>query len=350
MQPWPSATGWVNRLSGYNSRVMPANLTPDYQRADQRYRDATSPAEKLAALEEMLRTLPKHKGTEKMQAELKRKISEAREAVSSPRKSGGKDPFHLPRQGAGQVLLLGAPNVGKSALVGAMTNAAVKIAEFPFSTHEPVPGMAHFEDVPIQLVDTPPITREHVPPGFWSAAHNADLLAVVVNAGADSLLEDAEVVLGMIRERPMRLMSVPILPPIEPGAALPKRGIVVANGLDLPGAADNLGLIQEMLDAELRLVPVSAVSGEHLDELLRLLFELLHVVRVYAKPPGKPADKTAPFLLPVGSTVLDLARHIHKDVAEKFKHARVWGDGVFPGQQVHHDHLVGDKDVIEIHV
>ncbi|GMV97731.1 MAG: TGS domain-containing protein [Phycisphaerae bacterium] len=330
---------------------MPANLTPDYQRADQRYREATTPAEKLAALEEMLRTLPKHKGTEKMQADLKRKISEARESMAAARKSGGgRDPFHLPRQGAGQVLLIGAPNVGKSALVGAMTAAPVKVADFPFSTHEPVPGMAHYEDVPIQLVDTPPVTREHAAAGFWGAVHNADLVAPVVNVGADSLIEDAETVLDLLRERRMRLVSAPVLPPVEPDSPLPKRGLLIANGVDLPGAGDNLDLLRDLAGGELKVVGVSAVSGENLDELLKAFFDLLHVVRVYAKPPGKPPDKSAPFLLPVGSTVLDLAGRIHKDVAARFKHARVWGDGVFPGQQVHHDHVLHDKDVIEIHV
>lgn len=329
---------------------MPANLTPDYQKADQRYREATTPAEKLAALEEMLRTLPKHKGTEKMQAELKRKISQAKEAAVSAKKGGGKDPFHIPRQGAGQVLLAGAPNVGKSSIVGALTKAPVKIAEFPFTTHEPVPGMAQFEDAPIQLVDTPPITAEHVPPGFFGAVHYADIVAVVVNLGADSLLEDADLMLGLLRDRRIRLMTRPEPPPPGEDEPAPKRGLVVATGADLPGAADNLPLLRELVDAEIEIVPVSTVSGENLDGLMRRLFELLHVMRVYAKPPGKPPDKSAPFILPVGSTVLDMAQHIHKDIAAGFKHARVWGEGVFPGQQVHQDHVVHDKDVVEIHV
>jgi ribosome-interacting GTPase 1 len=333
---------------------MPANLTPDYQKADQQYRDAVTPAEKLAALEEMLRTLPKHKGTEKMQAELKRKISTARETVVASKKGGGgKDPFHIPRQGAGQVLLAGAPNVGKSSIVGALTKAPVKIAEFPFSTHEPLPGMAHHEDVPIQLVDTPPVTPEHVPPGFFGAVHNAEVVAPVVKLSADSLLEDAELILSLIRGHKYRLLSLAVLP--APPAAgsdepSPKRGLVIATASDLPGTTDNLALLRELVPAEIEILPLSAVSGENLNVLMQRLFELLHVVRVYAKPPGKPPDKTAPFILPIGSTVMDLAAHIHKDVAAGFKHARVWGEGVFPGQQVHHDHVLHDKDVIEIHV
>lgn len=333
---------------------MPANLTPDYQKADQQYRDAVTPAEKLAALEEMLRTLPKHKGTEKMQAELKKKISAARETVVASKKGGGgKDPFHVPRQGAGQVLITGAPNVGKSAIVGALTKAPVKIAEFPFSTHEPLPGMAHHEDVPIQLVDTPPVTPEHVPPGYFGAVYAADIVAPVVKLSADSLLEDAEFILKLIRDRKYKLMSQAVLP--APPAAgtdgpIAKRGLLLATASDAPEASDNLALLRELADADLEILPLSTVSGENLNTVMQRLFDLLYVLRVYAKPPGKPADKDAPFILPIGSTVMDLATHIHKDVAASFKHARVWGEGVFPGQQVHHDHVLHDKDIIEIHL
>ncbi|GMU23900.1 MAG: hypothetical protein AMXMBFR13_39780 [Phycisphaerae bacterium] len=330
---------------------MPANLTPDYQRADQRYREAQTPAEKLAALEEMLRTIPKHKGTEKLQAELKRKISQARDAAVSAKKGGGgKDPFHIPSQGAGQVLLVGAPNTGKSAILATLTKAPVKVAEFPFSTHEPVPGMAHHEDVPIQLVDTPPVTADHVPPGLLGAVHNADVVGVVVSLAADTLLEDADTVLSMLREKRHRLMTRPVLPAPVAEEPPPKRGLVMATHLDVAGAQDNLGMLRELIDAELQIVPVSTASGENFDVLLRTLFELLHVVRIYAKPPGKPPDMSAPFIVSKGSTVLQLATHIHKEVASQFKHAKVWGEGVFPGQQVHNDHVLHDKDVVEIHV
>jgi len=329
---------------------MPANLTPDYQRAEQRYREAQTPDEKLAALEEMLRTLPKHKGTEKIQAELKRKISAAREASAAHRKGGGKDPFHVPRQGAGQVVLLGLPNVGKSAIVQALTDAPVKVAEFPFSTHAPVPGMAYYEDCPIQLVDMPPLTPEHVPGGMIGAVRNADIVAVVGNLAAESVLEDIDAVLSALRARRLRLVSRPEPPPADEDGPEPRRGLIIANQCDRDGARANHDALRELIDAELEIVPVSARTGENLDVLVKTLFGLLHVVRVYAKPPGKPPDRSAPFLLPAGSTVYSLAEHIHKELAAKFKFARLWGDNVFPGQQVNHDHVLRDKDVVEIHI
>lgn len=327
---------------------MPANLTPDYQRAERQYREAQTPDDKLAALEEMLRTLPKHKGTEKIQAELKRKISAARETSAAHKKSGGKDPFHVPRQGAGQVVLLGVPNVGKSAIVAKLTDAPVKVAEFPFSTHAPVPGMAYYEDCPIQLVDMPPVAPGHMPGGMFGAARNADVVAIVGNAADGSVLEDVDNVLGALRERRLRLVSKPEPPPTEEAES--RRGLIIANQCDRDGAAANIEALRELIDPELAILAVSAASGENLDRLMKALFDLLHVVRVYAKPPGKPPDKSAPFVLPVGSSVLSLAEHIHKDLAAKFRFARIWGDGTFPGQQVNHDHVLHDKDVVEIHI
>lgn len=329
---------------------MPANLTPDYQKAEERYRAAQSEAEKVAALEEMLRTLPKHKGTEKIQADLKRKLSEARDSATTHKKGGGKDPFHIPRQGAGQVMLLGAPNVGKSSIVGTLTEAPVKIAEFPFSTHAPVPGMAHHEDVPIQLIDLPPATPEHLPGAMASALRITDLIVVVGNIALDSVLEDVDSILSLLREKGIRLLSKSVLPEDGEEGVLLKKGLIIATGCDGASAADNLGMLREMVDSGLEILSVSTVTGERMDEVPLRLFQLLNVIRVYAKPPGKPADKTAPFLIPAGSNVLELAERIHKDIAAHFKFARIWGDGAFPGQQVHHDHILHDKDVIEIHV
>jgi ribosome-interacting GTPase 1 len=329
---------------------MPANLTPDYQHAERRYRDAHDDAEKLAALEEMLRTLPKHKGTEKIQADLKRKISEARRASVTAKKHSGKDPFHVPKQGAGQVALLGVPNVGKSALVQALTDAPVKVADFPFSTHGPVPGMAYYEDVPIQLLDLPPLTPEHVPGGMVGAIRNADLLAIMANASRDSVLEDFDAVLRILIERHIQPVRSLAVPDDETSEALPMRALLIATGMDAPAAAENLATTRELLDVDLPLVAVSCTTREHFDDLMRTLFEMLQVIRIYAKPPGKPPDMSAPFLLAVGSTVRDLADHIHKDFAEGLKFARIWGASSFDGQQVHHEHVLTDKDVVELHV
>jgi hypothetical protein len=285
--------------------AMPANLTPDYLAAEQRYREAKTPKEELAALEEMLRTIPKHKGTSKLQADLKRKISHAREALLAPKKGGasGHDPFAIGRQGAGQVILIGTPNTGKSSIVGSLTKAAVKIADWPFSTPLPVPGMCHFEDVPIQLIDTPPLTAEQAPPGLAGAVYAADVVAIVLDASAGSILEDAEACLDFVKARRLSPTSNPNPGmPEDPEQPRPKRCLILANKCDLPGSTDNIQMLQEFFGQTVRIVLCSAKTGEGVKDLPKTLFEILHVMRVYAKPPGKPPDMEAPFILKIGST------------------------------------------------
>jgi len=327
---------------------MPANLTPEYQRAERQYREATEHHEKLAALEEMLRVMPKHKGTDKLKADLKRKISQMRKSGPT-RTAGHKDIFHVPRQGAGQVALLGVPNSGKSALVAALTRAPVKVAEFPFATHAPVPGMAHFEDVPIQLVDLPPVTADHVQPGMYGALRSADAILIVVDAVSDSILEDLEVAAETMSRRDVLLTSDPQqADQVDDEGRQTKRAIVAATKGDLPQAADNFETLKELYGEKLKLLLVSATTGDSLDSIPRALFELLHVYRVYAKPPHKPPDMNQPFIVPRGSTVLDLAQEIHRGLADQLRSARVWGAGVFDGQQVPRDHVLHDKDVVEL--
>src|SRR5512135_280512 len=124
---------------------MPANLTPDYLAAEREYKAAQSQAEKVAALERMLATLPKHKGTEKLYADLKRRLSQARKD-SQKKGAAHSAPFYaVEREGAGQVALVGPPNSGKSSLVAALTHAEPEIAEYPFTTRLPTPGMMPFE-------------------------------------------------------------------------------------------------------------------------------------------------------------------------------------------------------------
>src|SRR5512137_1957376 len=186
---------------------MPANLTPEYEKAELRYKQATTDDERLAALQEMLSAIPKHKGTEKMQADLKRRMSQLRREEQKSAHSKGPDPFHIPRGGAGQVVLVGPPNTGKSSLLAATTHALVKVADYPFTTVVPQPGMWDKDDVQIELVDTPPLTAEHVPTGLMGTIRNADVVCVVVEAG-EAALEQVEMVLGVLSARGLALRSV----------------------------------------------------------------------------------------------------------------------------------------------
>ena len=324
---------------------MPANLTPEYDKAEKRYREATTDAEKMDGLRQMLSTIPKHKGTEKMQADIKRRISQLRKAEGKKGPARGVDPYYVPKGGAGQVVLVGAPNSGKSTLVAATTNAPVKVAEYPFATAVPVPGMWQHEDVQIQLIDTPPVVAGRVPGGLMGTIRSADIICIVVDAAAEPL-EQAEMILNLLSERGLVLRSVP-RSELDAADFAQRSAIILANKADVASAAD-IAALRELYGGRLEVRPVSAATGEALGALLKRLWELLAVVRVYTKEPGKPPDRSRPYTLEAGSTVEDLAGEIHRELPEKMKYARIWGDGRFSGQQVHRNEVLRDKDVVEI--
>lgn len=327
---------------------MALNLTPEYFEADRQYRQARTPAEKLTALEQMLRVIPKHKASEKKQADLKRRISELRQAGRTRKKGTTVDPYHVPPQGAGQAVLFGPPDSGKSSIVGRLTKAAVKITDFPFGTSMPVPGMAHYQDVPIELVDLPPVTPEHVPGGMINAVRNADVILLVVDLGSPSVLEDLETLLAILAERDITFDG-PGQDDDEKDLQVGPQGLIVCTKADLPGAADTFDALGELGPARPPMLAVSAHTGRGLDDMMRTLLEMLEVIRIYAKQPGKPPDMDRPFILPTGSTVEELARAIHKDLAVNLKYARIWGEKVHAGQQVHSHYVLNDRDTVELH-
>lgn len=322
---------------------MPANLTPAYLAADKKFKAATTPQDKLAALEAMLATIPKHKGTEKMQADLKRRIAKLR--VETQRRKGaarGKSFYHVDKEGAGQVVLVGSPNAGKSRLLRALSNADPEVAEYPFTTRVPQPGMVEYENVQIQLVDLPPVTPEFAEGWLYAIIRTADAVLLVVDLSSEELLTETKLVLHLLAQANLEFAGVPKGPH-------EKRAVVAANKLDVPGAGARLAILRELLGDRLPLLPLSAEAGTGLDGLRRTLFDLLNVIRVYSKPPGKKADQSAPFILKKGATVLDAAEAIHKDFAEKMKYARLWGRDAYHGQMVSRDHVLEDGDVLELH-
>lgn len=324
---------------------MPANLTPQYLNAEKTFRAAKTVAEKIAALEEMYATIPKHKGTDKMQGDIKRRLAKFRQAARETKRKAGVDPFYVEKHGAGQFVLFGTPNSGKSAIVGAATKAHVIVAPYPFATHGPVPGMMAFEDVQIQLVDLPPVAREALVPGMIGTVRSADGILVCVDLGARDLLDQVDVCLGVLEGRGMAPDGRQ-----PPEGGVTKRMLLVGTKDDLPGARSNFEALQDLHRGLLPMLATSAETGRGMDDLARRCFEMLGIVRVYSKEPGKPADMRQPFILPRGSTVLDMASAVHREIAENLKRARIWGAGVYDGQPVQRDHVLSDKDVIELHV
>jgi ribosome-interacting GTPase 1 len=325
---------------------MPANLTPEYFKAEKWFRSATSNDEKILALEQMLRVMPKHKGTDHLRADLRRKLSKLKD--TGTQKKGGKhvDVFHVPRSGAGQIVLIGTPNCGKSSIVAGLSKAKVNVAEFPFASNAPVPGMVKFEDIQIQLVDMPPITADYSAPGQVGTYRNCDLIAIVIDLSED-VEEQMLICLDFLESRNL-LIDSETPEHDSQGNVLGKKAFCICTKCDI-AKAGALEKLKEFCKYPFEFIEVSAVRDEGLGELPRKLFEQLGIIRIYAKPPGKPADMTDPFTLPVGSTVMDLATAVHRQLAEKLRFARIWGTGVYDGQNTQRNHVLNDKDIIELH-
>ena len=292
----------------------------------------------MAALQEMLATIPKHKGTEKLQATIKKRLAQMREESQQKKKQkGGYNPFHIKKEGAGQVVLTGCPNTGKSALVGTLTRAKVKVADFPFATSLPEAGMMRYEDIWIQLVDTPPFTSDNIPAGLLGTLRQADAILVVIDLNSDDCLDQLETSLEILTEKELIDLTG------ENPLALPF--LLLGTKADLENSTDNLALLQE-LRPEVEIIPVSI--HQDLTFLRQKIFSLLNIIRIYGKAPGQKPDLERPFILKAGSTVVDLAYLIHRDLPKQFKTAFVWGSARFDGQAVPRDYILQDKDIVEI--
>lgn len=328
---------------------MPANLTPQYKEAEQRFREATGHDEKLAALREMLALLPKHKGTEKLQADLRRRVAKLEQEGERRGHAGGHhhDPGRVEREGAGQWALIGPPNAGKSALVRALTHAHPEVAAYPFTTRAPLPGMMPFEDVQVQLVDTPAVTAEHCESYMPNLVRAADGIVFVADPQADDLAPSARAFEALLERARVRPAMRP--PPASPALLIPHPVLVALGKRDLDPDGTFAELALEVLGPIGPVFRVSAETGEGLEELRRALFVELGRIRIYSKEPGKKPDVERPFVLAGGATVHDLALHVHKEVAERLRFARIWGSAKFEGQQVDRDHVLADRDVVELH-
>jgi ribosome-interacting GTPase 1 len=326
---------------------MPANLTPVYLKADKWFKEATTDEERILALEEMMRVIPKHKGTDHMRAELRKKYSALKESAEKKKKaSHGLDIFHIPKSGAGQAALLGLPNSGKSAIVSAVTHAKAQVADFPFTTSIPLPGMAQFEDIKIEIVDMPPITADYAPAGIVNTFRNCDLIGVVIDLSSD-IGRQVKVCFDFLEsKRLMPDLNNPILD--ESGKSLARKSFIIATKKD-SALSDAIDILKKQLTRPIEITAISVNDRTSLDKMLADIFRLLDIVRVYAKKPGHEPDMKDPFVLPKGSNVMDLSRSIHKELAEKLKTARCWGSGVHDGQNVHKTHILNDKDIIELH-
>lgn len=326
---------------------MPANLPPQYLEAEKKYRLAKDPEEKIEALRVMLAVMPRHKGTDKLHAGLRRKIArlsqEAEKKYATARRAG----FYIRKEGAGQVILVGPANVGKSQLLAAVTEASPGIASYPFTTQTPIPGMMKFENIQIQLVDTPPIGHRDVRILLVNTLRGADLVAIVVDLGIEPVSQVETTLQSLAEAR------------IEPGTDnaakvasgnYQKKMLLIGNKNDLENSSGNWEKLNSQYNALFPVISVSAREGIGLEELKGAIFKALGIIRVHTKTPGSKIDLSEPVILKKGSTVQDAAESIHKDFRDKLKYTMVWGSGKYDGQKVSREHVLCDGDIVEFHI
>jgi ribosome-interacting GTPase 1 len=329
---------------------MAVNLPPQYHDAEARYKKGRTPEEKLAALREMWVILPKHKASEKVQAALKTKISELSDEIETAKAAPKKAPpgsFKVPKQGAGQVVFLGPPNAGKSLLLSKLTKATPTVAAYPFTTREPIPGMMDVDDVRVQLVDLPPVTADHFEPFVTDITRGADAAVLFLDLADDDGPAATRAVIDRLKSA--RRLLVPTRTADDDPTTFQLPTVAVASKCDDEAADIRLEIAREALP-EFALLVISAERGDGLPELRKAIFDCLGVIRIYSKQQGKPADLTSPFTCPIDSTVAEFAGVVHRDFEDAVKSARVWGSGAFDGQTVGREHVLKDRDVVELHV
>ena len=327
---------------------MPANLTPQYKEAEQRYRQARTLPAKVAALQEMMAVIPKHKGTDHMRADLRARMSRHMEELEKPKStSGGPQPFSIRKEGAGQVLIVGLPNAGKSEILNALTRAPAKVGDYPFTTQIPMVGMLPFENVLFQLVDTPALNALDVQTRLFGLLRNTDLLLVTVNLEGDPMKE-MDQINGLLHQWGYSLLEDGEA--IDPeGSRIQKLSIILGNKADVDGAEEKFQKLERVYGRKFTVIKLSCLDGTGLDAVGCEVFRYLNKVRVYTKSPSGQPDFNTPIVIAKGSTTSDVAQRLHKEWREKLKYALLWGSAKFDGQRVGRDYVLADGDVIELH-
>jgi small GTP-binding protein len=327
---------------------MPTNLPPDYYKVEEHYKQAQTTEEKIELLEEMISTIPKHKGTDHLRADLRRRLSKLKDAAKSQKKSGGPISAYLvEKEGAAQIAVIGENNVGKSALVTALTNANPEVSPNPFTTWQPTPGMMVFKHVQIQIIDTPPIDREFVEPEFYQLLRRVDLILVMTDLQRDPVGQLENTVEKLIENRiiPAHLREeyeqvgnkfVPLL--------------VLCNKNDDRQSDENYHIFCQLMETEWPCIPISVETGRRIEEMQQQITDTLGIIRIFSQAPGKEPDMTAPFVMRKGGTVDEFALKLHKDFHENLKSARVWGSTSFDGQMVSRDYVLQDGDIVELKI
>lgn len=329
---------------------MPANLTPQYKKAEESYRTAKTSEDKLKALYEMLATVPKHKGTEKIQADIKKRIKKLKEEEKKEKGGKRKDIYFVEKEGAGQIVIIGAPNSGKSSLISFLTKAKSEVADYPHTTRKTIPGMMEYENIKIQLVDTPAFGAEYMESWIIQIIRNADLVWLVVDSSGSDALERIDFIINKLRESKINLCKSPPLD-YHPGHdPVYIKAIILAHKFDTESAKENYKVLEEIYKDQFEIIATSTVSGANLERLKDLTYKTLEIIRVYTKIPGRSIDRSEPFVLKTGTSLIDAAEQVHKDFAHNLKYARIWSKEKYEGQRVERSYILQEEDIVEFHI
>jgi ribosome-interacting GTPase 1 len=389
---------------------LPANLTPEAKAKWKAALTARNPKEKLQAFQEFLSAIPKHKGNERLQAQVKTKIATLKEEIAAQRRrrGGSRSSWYVEREGAAQVMLFGPTNAGRSSLLRSVTNAQVTVADYNYTTQRPVPGMLPFEDIQLQLVElpAPQVNVEgkfEIQPEAIDLIRGCDGLMLVVDLSSDPVQQLSSLFASLhevristvrgssrveivsekgsgeiriaasgvqksctpaqtrellhsygIRNALVRIYGDASIADVEDAifenVTMYKPSIVVANKMDLPRARQNAIDFKESVPLTLPVIFASCLTGEGLKHIGESAFRTLGMIRVYTKEPNECRPSDHPFVVRAGTTVRELARNIHTDLADRYRYSRIWGQtSKFAGERVGPDHVLGDRDVVEIH-
>ena len=305
----------------------------------------------MKALKEVMALIPKHKGTEKLQGDIKKKMARLRDEMDVKKSKGGhRFSYSVEREGAAQVMVVGPPNVGKSLLINSLTSAQLDVADYLFTTRIFHPAMMPYEDIQIQLVDLPAISEQYLENWVSSMIRISDMILLVVDSCCDELLEQMETTLSILEGHKIYAQGLINDDSLDLIHWVSIKTIVVANKADLPTSAENFQILEEFYQERFQIIPVSALNKTNLDSIIFSIVEKLQLIRVYSKRPGHDPEMERPYTFQKGDTLLDFAKTVHKDFAKNLKFARVWGKDVFDGQRINKDYVLQDKDVIELHL
>lgn len=295
---------------------MPANVTIEFEDANNEYQQANSSEAKLAALQKMQRLAPSHKGGENLRKDISKKLSQLKKDIerkkTQEKKKGSGESIAVRKDGMGQVVIIGLPNSGKSTLLNKLTGISTKVASYPFTTKTPAVGMMNYFGGKVQLVELPAIVE-------GSSAGKADGLKIL------SLARNADAIIIVAESKDSEK--------------------IVEKEIMLSGISLNKN---EKGNEFKKSIVINAFEENDLEKVKEKIFELLDKIIVYTKKPGGKADYDMPLGLPLNATVKDAAMHLHNDFDKRFRFARVWGSTKFPGQRVSKDFELKNKDIVEI--